>query len=70
MSIKYVEVTGFCPVQNKKEYSISVDYLGDGSLENEEYSKGRLHCQYQKLYGCIKANVCPLHKSAKEKIRL
>lgn len=68
--IKEVQATVFCPVQNKKEYSISVYYHGDGSLENEEYSKGRFDCQYQKLYGCSKANVCPIYKSSKEKQRL
>lgn len=70
MSIKYVEVTGFCPVKNEKEYSISIDYHGDGALENEEYSKGRFDCQYQKLYGCTKVNACPIFKSAKDKQRL
>lgn len=58
------DITDFCPTQ-KKEYSISVTYCGDNALESKEtFSRERFTCDYQKAYGCQKANKCPIMKKA------
>lgn len=64
MSCISKKFAGFCPTQ-QKEYSVLVEYYGDGILEEKEtFSRSRFDCSYQKSYGCPQANKCPIMAKA------
>lgn len=58
--------TGYCPTQ-KKEYSISLEYVDTSDLDGKSYTKGIATCDYASYGGQCDGN-CPIIDSAPENL--